>query len=71
MLRLGVLGVRLNGLEGSRSVDEEDAIELPAPGLARPACSLCSDAQVSDMLLFMYFQHELTIRPSKHLGNQL
>jgi hypothetical protein len=39
VLKLGVLGVRLNGLDGIRS----DEIDVgPAPGLAKPACSFCS-----------------------------
>lgn len=50
--KLGVLGVRLNGLGGSLSVDEEDDVtEPPAPGLASPACSLCSTIEISKCIL--------------------
>ena len=42
VVRLGVLGVRLKGLDGSRNDEDALATELPPPGLASPACSRCS-----------------------------
>lgn len=43
LLREGVEGVRLKGDIGSRRPEEVDAV----PGRARPACSRCSEGEVS------------------------